>query len=168
MSKKKFTETLDSLFGESSKDSLSLDSPLLAETDSKRSGKSRQKSKANLSSSGKSFTDHLDYLFEEALIETRQEDFQPKSPKGTKPSGPSKRRTKKPVSGLDSLIRQTIETTELEVNYEIKKRVTLIFDKQKLEKLKEIAKREQAYLKDLVNDLVEQYIDSYESKKGKI
>ncbi|MCB0644189.1 MAG: hypothetical protein KDC44_21245, partial [Phaeodactylibacter sp.] len=74
----------------------------------------------------------------------------------------------KPVSGLDVLIRRTIETTELEVNYQSKKRITFVFDREKLDKLKQIARKEKSYLKDLVDELISEYIDSYESHKGKV
>ena len=37
-----------------------------------------------------------------------------------------------------------------------------VFDKQKLARLKRIAKIEKAYLKDIIGDLVSEFIDSYE------
>lgn len=168
MSKKKFTETLDDLFGESSKDTLSKDSPLLAKTQVEDRKSTARKSPA-LAKSGKNFIADLDFLFEDALVETKTENVADKTAKAAKSARTQpKRRSPQPVSGLDVLIRRTIETTELEVNYQSKKRITFVFDREKLDKLKKIARKEKSYLKDLVDELISGYIDSYESEKGKV
>ena len=45
------------------------------------------------------------------------------------------------------------------------KRITLTFDPDKLEKLKTIARRERTYLRDIIDEIVAEYLDEYESKK---
>ena len=175
MSKKKFTDTLEDLFGESSKDTLSKDSPLLAKTEVKKTkGAARKSSAKSSGKTGKNFIADLDFLFEDALVDAKEEVITQtparqtnKTQKTTGKTQP-KRRTKKPASGLDALIRRTIDTTELEVNYQAKKRITFVFDREKLDKLKKIARKEKSYLKDLVDGLISEYIDDYESSKGRV
>lgn len=71
------------------------------------------------------------------------------------------------MNGLDALIRQTVESSMMEVEPApalSKKRVTFVFDKQKLSRLKRIAKIERAYLKDIIGDLISEFIDDYEER----
>jgi hypothetical protein len=74
------------------------------------------------------------------------------------------------MSGLDMLIRRTVEAGSMEVEEERdgKKRLTVTFEKKKLEKLKKIARMEKAYLKDILGDIVAEYIRKYEAQKGKV
>lgn len=110
--------------------------------------------------SRKNFTNSFSSLFEEAFEETIDEKIQ--EIKQGKPVA-SKRRTKKLDTGIDQLIKSTIETSQVEVK-EIRhhKRVTFLFDEKKLEKLKQIAKLEKLYLKDILNDIVSDFIKEYE------
>jgi hypothetical protein len=70
------------------------------------------------------------------------------------------------MSGLDALIRQTVEPNREEIKRAAvpkeKKRVTFVFDKKKLLKLKKIAKLEKAYLKDIIGGLISEYLDEYD------
>ena len=54
----------------------------------------------------------------------------------------------------------------VEVNVPTKKRVTFVFDKEKLAKLKEIARTEKAYLKDIIGDVVSRFIEKYEKEQN--
>ena len=67
---------------------------------------------------------------------------------------------------MDSLIRETVETSKVEITPAEKKRVTFIFDKKKIERLKNIARLEKAYVKDIINQLVSEYIDQYDVSNG--
>lgn len=69
--------------------------------------------------------------------------------------------------GLDLLIRQTSEETYIEYQSE-NKRVTFVFDKKKLQRLKVIAKAQKAFLKDIIGDVVSKYIEEYEDSNGNI
>ena len=91
-----------------------------------------------------------------------------KMPKEAAPKPTRKRRTvrsPRPRGGLDLLIRQTSEETYIEYQSE-NKRVTFVFDKKKLEKLKVIAKSQKAFLKDIIGDVVSKYIEEYEDSNG--
>ncbi len=113
----------------------------------------KQKSKKN-------FADSLDSIFQDAIEEVIQEKAEQKAE--GKPVKKSKRRTK-PVFGLDALIRQTVEDSEIKRN---KKRVTFTFETEKIEKLRSIAKVEKARIRDIVNELVTEYIQKYETGTG--
>ena len=47
-----------------------------------------------------------------------------------------------------------------------KKRLTVTVDKTKLEKLKSIARLENAYMKDILVRLIDEYIQEYAREKG--
>src|SRR5690606_5056990 len=113
----------------------------------------------------KDFASELNSLFEETLQETIHEKAKQIKRNAAQAT---KRRTRKPLSGLDLLIRRTVETSESEVESMPPRRVTLVFEPDKLEKLKTIARLEKSYLKDIVSGLVEEYIESYERKRGKL
>ncbi|MDO8368363.1 MAG: hypothetical protein Q7T20_16295 [Saprospiraceae bacterium] len=165
MSKKRFSEGLDDLFssshanhGEVFGSALVLTAPSSATDARKHSGH-------------KSFMNDLDTLLQEALDESleRYEANQPDSVSGsskTKATNPNALRA--PArSGLDTLIRQTIDVQELATDESTgKKRLTVSVDRPKLEKLKAIAKLENAFLKDLLVSLIDEYIDEYTQQKG--
>ena len=148
MSKKRFTEGLESLFGEQE--------PTGAEEQGK-TAEVEEQPEAEHKESGKNFMSDLEAFFADSLHESIRE-TEPSSAPGDEP----------PItgSGLDSLIRSTIETSEMEVNYAARKRVTFTFEKGKLEKLKRIAKLEKSYMRDIIGQLLSEYIEDYESKKG--
>lgn len=173
MSKKKFTDGLESLFGTTV--SVHEEQGFLGQKANqaprKRSKLTVKKKKKGRPAAGKSFTSDLDSLFEQVLTETIEEKLnKPKKKKSdvvaSVPLDNTKKKYRKPMSGLDALIRQTVETSTMEMRpatAPTKKRVTFVFDKQKLAKLKMIAKVEKAYLKDIIGDLVSEFIDGYES-----
>jgi len=70
-------------------------------------------------------------------------------------------------SGLDALIRQTIDIQDLEKEEQRGiRRLTVAVDREKLDKLKAIARMENAYLKDLLLELIDDYINEYADQKG--
>ena len=172
MSKKKFTDGLESLFGLALEDDLQESSPLLVDT---RVSKARQadqvkaKPKKRKRSSGKTFTSDLDSLFDAAVndsVDVRAK----RQPEATRSkSSPLKRIRRKPLSGIDALIRQTVVDNRIDYDDDApKKRVTFIYDKHKLARLKAIAKVEKAYLKDIIGQIVSEFIEDYEEKNGKV
>lgn len=161
MSKKKFTDGLESLFGDSSEEKFESGGLLVEE-------KVKPVKRTRKSVSRKNFTSDLDSLFEDALKETIHEQKQ-KLGKGLESKSKSashQKRERKPLTGIDALIRRTVETSSLEIGSGVKKRVTFTFDRKKLEKLKKIARIEKSYLKDIIGELVGEFIDDYETKKG--
>ena len=170
MSKKKFTDGLESLFGMAHEDDLQESSPLLVDTREevivdKRAKKKTSKKKK----SGKSFTSDLDSLFTAAIsdaLDKKTKKTEPAEEPASKPSA-LKRARRKTLTGIDALIRQTIAGSR--VDYDegtAKKRVTFIYDKNKLARLKAIAKVEKSYLKDIIGKLVSEFIEDYEKKYG--
>ena len=130
--------------------------------------KETQTKPARKSKSRKNFTTDLNSLFEDALKETILEKAQ-QAEKGLETktkSAPHKTRARKPLSGLDALIRRTVESGTIEIDPNAKKRVTIVFEKQKIEKLKKIARIEKAYLKDIMNNIVSEYLEKYEKERN--
>ena len=161
MSKKKFTIGLESLFGTATEEAFQEDSPLL-DKKKKEAKKTEQSIKKR---SSKDFTSDLDTLFEQALAETIEDKQEKAKSEIQAPPKPIKRRLRR-LSGLDALIRHTENMEVVEVNVPTKKRVTFVFDKQKLAKLKEIAKSENSYLKDIIGDVVSKFIEKYDKEQN--
>lgn len=123
---------------------------------------------------GKNFTTDLDSLFQETMHESIEEQFEirkeEKKSKGTKAKGvkKKKRRVIPRSGGIDSLIRSTVEGSIMQIeSTSNKKRVSFVFDKEKLSKLKNIAKIKKSYLRDVIDEVVERYLEEYESKDKK-
>lgn len=161
MSKKKFTVGLESLFGIATEEAFQEESPLL----DKSKKESKQVTQSTKKRSSKDFTSDLDTLFEQALAETIEEKQEQAKSKIQAPPKPRPRRLRR-LSGLDALIRHTEDMEVVEVNVPTKKRVTFAFDKEKLAKLKEIARSEKAYLKDIIGDVVSNFIEKYEKEQS--
>ncbi|HAD14952.1 MAG TPA: hypothetical protein DCF33_21200 [Saprospirales bacterium] len=162
MSKKRFSEGLDDLFssqhggghGNVFGDAVTLTSPAVP---------------SERKSAHKSFATDLDALLQEALDESleRYESNQPDSVSAsTKTKSSTDLRASVP-NGLDNLIRQTIDVKEITTDEDSgKKRLTVAVDRPKLEKLKAIARLENSYLKDLLVQLIDEYIQEYTTEKG--
>ncbi len=174
MAKKNFIEGLDSIFGGINEEPEDLSTSLLNK-DKKPDTKDKKPKKRKRGS--KNFTSDLDTLLEEALQESvyeKLEQQEKKQPKKRKTYATKKRRLKNTsgFTGLDALIRQTVESSEMELNEQPdtpkKKRITFTFDKDKVEKLRSIAKLEKAFIKDIVDEIVSEYIKGYEENKGNI
>ena len=161
MSKKKFTVGLESLFGTATEEAFQEESPLLDKS-KKGTKKVIQNTKKR---SSKNFTSDLDTLFEQAFADTIEEKKELAKSKIQAPPKPRNRRLRR-LSGLDALIRSTGDMEVVEVNVPTKKRVTFVFDKKKLAKLKEIAKSEKSYLKDIIGDVVSRFIEKYEKEQN--
>lgn len=70
-------------------------------------------------------------------------------------------------SGLDALIRQTIEVQDMVTDESTgKRRLVVSVDKPRLDKLKTIARLENAFLKDLLVNVIDGYIYDYTRDKG--
>lgn len=165
MSKKRFTVGLESVFGGPSEDRFAKESPLLKEKKKKKNRVVGNAASRNINS--KNFTSDLDSLFEDALKETIVEKAK-KMTKGLDEHDIStKKRNRRPYSGLDALIRNTSEQVVQEKRSiaasreaEIK-RVTFVCEAEKLQQLKKIARKENTYLKDILGDIVTQYVEKY-------
>lgn len=160
MGKKRFSEGLDDLFSDSHQAEHSGQVTGMPETQQERRH------------AHKNFASGLDSLLQEALEESLEK-FEANQPDSVTQSGKSKAGTSGSIdrsplrSGLDALIRQTIDVQEITTDEQSgKKRVTVSVDRSKLEKLKVIARLENSYLKDLLVTLIDGYIEEYSNKKG--
>lgn len=159
MGKKRFSEGLDDLFNDSHQAEHSGQATGVPETPQERRH------------GHKNFASGLDSLLQEALEESLEK-YEANQPDSVTQSGKSKAGTsdafRSPLrSGLDALIRQTIDVQEIATDEQSgKKRLTVAVDRKKLEKLKVIARLENAYLKDLLVSLIDGYIEEYSQQKG--
>lgn len=183
MSKKKFKKGLESLFGDWGGDPIEDVVLELENTEDYQSEPEKPKPHAKKDSSkrtnaGKNFTMDLDSLFQEVVHESIEEQFElkkekekgKKKNKNQKTESKSKAKLEKkkrrviPRSGgIDSLIRSTVEGSIMQIeSTSNKKRVSFVFDKEKLKKLKSIAKVKKAYLKDVIDEVVAEYLAKHD------
>lgn len=165
MSKKKFTEGLESLFDEVAEEMVTF-------VESSAPKGPQKVKRVRSKGSGKDFTADLDTLLEEALGSDKLEESREETTATSiqrNPANKSGSKVRKPLSGLDALIRKTIEVNMTDDHGERKatKRVTFAVDKKKLEKLKAIARRQNAYLKDVITQIISDYIREIEEEKSK-
>ena len=108
---------------------------------------------ARKSAHHKTFTLDLDAFLQDVLNDSIREelDRDPKPAEQASASPPDI-----PV-GIDALIRSTLETSEMEISGK-SKRVTFFFDERKLDKLKELARRENVFLREIVSRIVAEYV----------
>ena len=152
MAKKNFKSGLGDLF-----ESAMEETPKV-ETKKKTQKKTRRTASKKTT---KSFMSNLDDLLQEAIEEGVQEQVEKIK---TKKRTVSKR--KKPMFGLDALIRETVETSKVEVSApQNTKRVTFVFDEAKIDKLQQLARLKKAYVKDIVNEIISEYLDDNEPIK---
>jgi hypothetical protein len=163
MSKKRFLEGLDGLFSEAKVSAGStvasvatVSAPVTAALPDRRSGH-------------KNFMSNLDFLLQEALEESlnkyessRSDDTEP----GHKSKSASREKAAPLRYGLDALIRQTIDVKDITTDDATgKRRLTVAVDKTQIDKLKTIARLENAFVKDLLVTLIDEYIDGYSRQK---
>lgn len=177
LSKKRFTDGLESLFTLDHNKETGQGTNFLEGASLEESGQGVGKPILKRPSSRKTFTTDLDSLLEEALQETFEEQMQQRdAAPASAGAGPTKAQVfhqqaqrRKPMGGLDMLIRRTVERGVVEEDQLTgTRRLTVSFDKEKLNKLKTIARIEKAYLKDILGDIVAEYIRRYETQKGDV
>ena len=177
MSKKTLKDGLESLFGKPAA-SVEEETAFMGDNvlpEGKKSKKtSQRKASDNRSRSGssKSFTADLESLFQTVVKESVVEEKKKAARQKKRTLGTSHTDTgnlekgRRPMSGLDALIRTTVDPNKKEIQRAVvpkeKKRVTFVFDKKKLLKLKTIAKLEKAYLKDIIGGLISEYLEEYD------
>jgi hypothetical protein len=161
MSKKKFTDGLNDLFTDDYR------SPAASSISEFSVRQPQERKQQHV----KSFASDLDALLQDAMDESMERLESRETNPNPNPSSKSKSRFAEKMagafSGLDALIRETIDVQELtrEENSGVK-RLTVAVDRTKLEKLKTIARLENAFLKDLLVDLIDEYITEYTKEKG--
>ena len=162
MAKKRFTgDFTDSLFDESSPQAAAA-----MPTSSSRVATDMPAATVLPRRTSKNFTSDLDSLFQEAFTEAVEEKLDKlKRDSGLQdPFANDERTYKKPLSGLDALIRQTVDASLASLDHAAVKRLTIMFESQKIEQLKTIAKQERSFVKDLVSGVLSEFIENYEKK----
>ena len=185
MSKKKFKKGLESLFGDWGGEPIDDVVLELENTEDYQQQASTPKTSphsvkdtSKKTNAGKNFTTDLDSLFQEVMHESIEEQLEIRKEKKKKkkekekqevPKAKKKRRVIPRSGGIDSLIRSTVEGSIMQIeSTSNKKRVSFVFDKKKLVKLKSIAKVKKSYLKDVIDEVVARYLAEYEANNGKL
>ena len=162
MAKKKFTDGLESLFDEPKEQSSKGKDLLLFPVEEHTKAKTKKPIKK---ASGKNFADEIQSFLQEAFEDSFEEQTTTKKDPLKKEKRIKKRR-RKPLSGLDSLIRNTVQPSSMDLLDKPTRRLTITFDHHKLQKLKDIARVEKTYLKDIIDEIVGEFIEEYEQKKN--
>lgn len=149
MAKKRFTEGMESLFGDSHSDTKATHALSLFPDDPSPSASKDEERR----SQGKGFTSQLEAFLAEAFDAITTEEYTSEYP-----DEDASARSRRPRTGLDLLIRSTADQEDFKPQMHTTRRVTLVFPKEHLEKLKTAAKDQNLYLKDIINQLVERYI----------
>ena len=185
MSKKKFKKGLESLFGDWGGEPIDDAILELERTEESQPVESEptpaphsKKDTDRKTNAGKNFTTDLDALFQDVVYESIDEQFEKikekkkeKKKKNTvenkRPKEKKKRKVIPRSGGIDSLIRSTVEGSIMQIeSTSNKKRVSFVFDKEKLKKLKSIAKVKKSYLKDVIDEVVAEYLKKHSDKYG--
>ncbi len=167
MAKKNFNKGLEDIFTKDEKERASEVEVIEQKERSlekEKEQKDHSRKKLKKKSSRKNFTFDLNNLLSDALQST-DEDHKSKHTDESR-STPKKRINKVPLTGINALIRKTIDSDyDSETQREFK-RVTFICDRDKVARLKKIAKTEKTYLKDILIGLIEEYIQDFEKSKA--
>lgn len=158
MAKKKFTEGLESLFS-------GFDEETKLEPQSVPGDKPKTPAKVQEThkrQTGKHFSEDLESFLQEAFQESFDRQWQGGSI-ATASDTATKKRSHRPMSGLDALIRATVEP-RIHPDDLPTRRLTIVLDESKILKLKEIAKIEKALLRDIIDNIVERFIQEYQQK----
>lgn len=168
MAKKQFSTGMEWLFSEAAEDVIVVRTEEQANNFSNLRKKRKETHAHKKMAHGKTFMQNLNSFLEEALIDNISqkldnivESTTDQEPMDTIP-GQSE------PAGLDALIRSTIAGSEFKMDPRDKSRFTIVFEKDKLEKLRTIAKIEKKYIKDIVSAMVAEFILRYEKEKGSI
>lgn len=171
MGKKQFNSDFDRFFGKaSSASSTASEETTTVVAANKEEGKKEVvSSKAPASPPVKSFQNNLhDFLqntFEEAFQEQMEARNNP-NPEGDIPLS----KKGKPMGGLDSLIRSTVDPNSIRITHTRTveggnvRRISLVFKERQIEKLRKIANLKRTMLKDIIYQVVEEFIDEFEKK----
>ena len=174
MSRKAFSSDLDSVFAPEAQYEPNIDnSPWLASTVAEAAvaePPARPRAAPKRRSTRKSFAPDLDSLFRAATAERPQVARPAEDPGLRQRERP--RRALRALAGIDALIRDTTDGKAIaqedarqaeQRQVGVPKRVTFTYDRDRFARLKEIAREEGAYLKDIISGLLNDYIVAYDA-----
>ncbi len=171
MSKKSFSDGLESLFSSSHRDERldTIARPRRKGLADDKKGKHAMASPDETSdhptgafgkkSTSKTFALDLDAFLQDVLNESINEEMSRDQSQELKLPD-----RKEGHAGIDALIRSTLETSQMEINASKSKRVTFFFDERKVDKLKEIAKHENVYMREVISRIVAEYLARLEKE----
>jgi len=90
---------------------------------------------------GKKFSDDLQTFLQEAFDDSFEKYLDPNY---VHDDSSNKKRSLKPMAGLDAILRSTVDTKNMRLGPGNTRRLTLVFDENKLNKLKSIARMERS------------------------
>ncbi len=158
MSKKKFTNGLESVFTDSYEED-EVSTAVLEEAPEARS------SRGTVRKGGKDFSGDMDDVILKSFVTNGEP--QPFNDNNEHNNyAHMKKAQRRPLNGLEALLSRTLEYGELDAD--TKKRIVLILENNKVERLKEIAKEEQLFLKDIIVKSVSYYIDQHDKKRSRL
>lgn len=158
MSKKKFSDGLDSIFSDIHEEPMATtyvlkDSPKV-DVEERNSRMERK--------GGKNFSSNMDDVIMKSFVtngENKNKEEDDNS--NIRYSHVKKQRT--PLTGIDGLFSRSIEYGDLDSD--TKKRIVLILENKKVDRLKAIAKKEDLFLKDIITQSVSSFIENYDRRK---
>ncbi len=167
MSKKAFNSDLDSVFAPGAQYEPNIDeSPWLRSTvlEPEEDTLVVERPKTVSRRARKTFVDDLDSLFASAMQERPREQQRQREEINTRQRD-RPRRSLLALGGLDSLIRDTTdgaaiakEDARQAEKTSVPKRVTFTYDRDQFARLKQIARDEGSYLKDIISGLLNDYV----------
>ena len=160
VSKKKFSSGLDILFTDPSNDEfLNEDTINLDGGNDLQATQGTTTVVARTTKRTKDFSSNFDSFFDDSFERVNNYGVDTNTSESLR-NAETKKPFRRPVSGLDALIRQT--TGEMDYDPQLKKRLTLILESSKIDRLQEIAKNQSIYFKDFLHDLITNYIREYD------
>lgn len=173
MGKKQFNSDFDRFFGKVSSTSTTAGEESVTAVAEKKEVESKEAgvSKASTSSTPvKSFQNNLHDFLQNTFEEAFQEQMEAR--KNPKPEGEIPLSKKgKPMGGLDSLIRSTVDPNSIRITHTRTaeggnvRRISLAFKERQIEKLRKIANLKRTMLKDIIYQVVEEYINDFEQRE---
>jgi hypothetical protein len=166
VSKKKFTNGLESIFTNTDKEDSYLGENSTFMTEEFHEEDAVEVKVAPVRRvSAKNFTSNLNSVMDNSMTTSFDSFVEDANNMTSSRASHFKKPLLKPaVSGLDALIRQTVGDVS-DDHSNLKKRITLILDQMTVEKLRSIAKTESAYVKDVIEKVIDQYIKNYEIQR---
>lgn len=173
MGKKQFNSDFDKFFGKASSTSTAASEETATVVAENKEAEKNEVgvSKASTNSTPvKSFQNNLHDFLQNTFEEAFQEQMEAR--KNPRPEGDIPLSKKgKPMGGLDSLIRSTVDPNSIRITHTRTaeggniRRISLAFKERQIEKLRKIANLKRTMLKDIIYQVVEEYINDFEQKE---
>ncbi|MCH2042779.1 MAG: hypothetical protein MK212_01450 [Saprospiraceae bacterium] len=154
--KKSFADGLDMLFTQTLEDNLQ-DNPSMLDVEQPSPKKKIRTKKSTPTKSRKtnrkSFSTDLELFFKESI----ESNIDGAEVTEIKRNIIKDNKNRKAI-GIDVLIQRTAQPTKAEPVKPTTKRVTFVLDKSKIEGLKTVARSQKKYMKNIISDLIEEYL----------